>query len=146
MTRGTPPKLTRVRDVDGTRRQAEFTRLAADGQRRGPDLPEGIAWPEQTVALYEALRRDPVSQALTDADWQHVIDTCSLHRHMWDGDASLAVRVSAEVRLRLAQLGVTPEARLRLRMLIAEPDDNTTQQTPRVTAERKARLSALANG
>lgn len=146
MTRGNLPKLGRVRDADNVRRHAEFTTLTDDGRRRGPDLPEGIDWPGQTRALYEALRCDPVAQALTPADWCHVVDTMSLHRLMWADEPANAMKVAAEVRLRLAQLGVTPESRLRLRMLIAEPADENTQPTPRVDAQRKAHLTRIANG
>lgn len=142
MTSGNLPKLNRVRDVDGTRRQAEFTKLSDDGQVRGPELPEGIEWPEQTRAIYEALRRDPVAQVLTPADWCHVHDTMILHRELWLDQPSNALKVAGEVRLRLAQLGVTPESRLRLRMLITQPKDETPPS--RMTPERKARLMRLA--
>jgi hypothetical protein len=144
--RGTLPKQVRVRDADGVRRQAEFTHLTDDGQVRGPELPADIAWPSQTCALYEALRRDPVAQVLTPADWCHVHDTMVLHRELWLDQPSNALKVAGEVRLRLAQLGVTPEARLRLRMLISEPNETEHKQTPRVDAQRKAHLTALANG
>lgn len=139
MTRGNLPKMTRVRDRDGLRRQAEFTKLVPDDVVRGPQLPERIEWPEQTRALYEALRTDPVAQMFTPADWAHVIDTMSLHRLMWVDEPANAIKVAAEVRLRLAQLGVTPESRMRLRMLIDDPANDETQ-APRVDAARKARL------
>jgi hypothetical protein len=139
--RGVLPKLHPVRAADGAKRRAEFTHLIADDVVRGPDLPPGIDWPEQTRALYEALRRDAVAQALTDADWMHVIDTMSLHRLLWVNEPSNAIKVAAEVRLRLAQLGITPESRLRLRMLITDPNELAEQSRPHgMTAERKARL------
>jgi hypothetical protein len=139
--RGAVPKLHPLRDADGARRRAEFTQLTPDDIVRGPDLPPGIDWPEQTQALYEALRRDPIAQALTDADWHHVIDTMSLHRLLWTDEPSNAIKVASEVRLRLAQLGITPESRLRLRMLIASPDERAEQLRPHgMTPERKARL------
>jgi hypothetical protein len=139
--RGTLPKLHPVRDADGAKRRAEFTHLTPDDQVRGPNLPGSIDWPEQTVALYEALRRDPVAQVLTDADWHHVIDTMSLHRLLWTDEPSNAIKVAAEVRLRLSQLGITPESRLRLRMLIAAPESHSEQLRPQgMTPERKARL------
>lgn len=145
MSRGSLPKVARIRDADGNRRQAEFTKLTNDGQLRGPELPDGIEWPEQTRALYDAIRRDAIAQALTEPDWQHVLDTMSLHRQLWLNEPSNAIKVAAEVRLRLAQLGVTPESRLRLRMLITEPDASTSpnEETLRAQRERKQRLIAL---
>lgn len=124
--KGVTPKLHPIRDRDGVKRQAQFTHLAFDDQVRGPELPDGYEWPTQTRALYEALRRDPVAQVLTPADWCHVHDTMSLHRLLWLDEPSNALKVAAEVRLRLGQLGITPESRLRLRMLITE----STSETP----------------
>lgn len=147
--KGPLPKLHPIRDIDGVKRRAEFTRLVADDQVRGPDLPTDIAWPEPTVALYESLRRDPVAQALTDTDWHHVIDTMNLHRLMWANEPSNSIKVAAEVRLRLAQLGITPEARLRLRLLIADSASTDADRTGSahrgMTAERKRRLLAAVN-
>lgn len=144
--RGALPKLHPIRDRDGVKRRAEFTSLVPDDQVRGPNLPTSITWPDETVALYESLRRDPVAQALTDTDWRHVIDTMSLHRLLWSGEPSNAIKVAAEVRLRLAQLGITPEARLRLRMLISTDTttaiDRRTDASPGMTDERKRRLLA----
>ena len=147
MSRGAVPKVSRIRDADGQRRQAEFTKLVQDGEQRGPELPEGIEWPEQTQALYDAIRGDAIAQTLTEPDWQHVIDTMSLHRLLWADEASNAIKVAAEVRLRLAQLGVTPESRLRLRMLIAEPTETAAPDADRLRTqrERKARLRALVD-
>jgi hypothetical protein len=145
---GVVPKLHPIRDRDGTRRQAEFTRLSPDDEIRGPELPASIEWPEQTVAMYESLRRDPIAQALTDADWHHVIDTMSLHRLLWSGEPSNQIKVAAEVRLRLGQLGITPEARLRLRMMIAPPGSDTPMlddlraKQRGMYPERKRRLMA----
>ena len=142
VARGTPPKLNRVRDADGARRQAEFTRLTPDDVVRGPELPERIEWPDETRTLYESLRCDPVAQMFTPADWSHIVDTMALHRLMWTDEPSNAVKVAGEVRLRLAQLGVTPESRMRLRMLIDTPNTDEKPK-PRVDADRKARLVHL---
>jgi hypothetical protein len=150
--RGAVPKPTRVRDADNHRRIAEFTVLSADGEIRGPDLPESIEWPNQTRALYEALRIDPVSQVLTPADWQHVIDTMALHRLMWVGEPSNAIKVAAEVRLRLNQLGVTPESRLRLRLMVAPSADEAPTSTleelrrrQREQEQRRRRLTRMVD-
>lgn len=151
--KGVVPKLHPIRDRDGLKRQATFTHLAADGHVRGPDLPTSIEWPAQTAALYESIRRDAIAQALTDADWHHVIDTMSLHRLMWCGEPSNAVKVAAEVRLRLGQLGITPEARLRLRMMITDTDSATPKldalrarhSRDGMTADRKQRILAAVD-
>lgn len=142
--RGAIPKTSRVRDADNVRRQVEFTTLRADGEVRGPELPDGVDWPEQTQAMYDAIRRDAIAQALTAADWLHVIDTMSLHRLLWTDEPGNALKVAAEVRLRLAQLGVTPESRLRLRMLIApEADEKPESKLEGLRRREQARRRRL---
>jgi hypothetical protein len=120
MSRGAVPKVNRVRDADGRRRQQEFRTIAADGEAHGPDLPDGD-WPEQTRHLYETLRRDAIGTQLTPAEWLHVIDTMRLHSMLWSDEPSNAIKVAAEVRLRLQSLGITPEARMKLRLMVDEP-------------------------
>ena len=143
--RGPAPKAKLSRANDENRRAAEFRTLVPDDVVRGPELPDGvIQWPPQTVALYEALRRDPGGQTLTDADWLHVVDTMLLHADLWSGNP----RVAGEIRLRLGQLGITPEARMRLRLLIdtgdREPEGNLARlqriQREKEQTARKRRI------
>jgi hypothetical protein len=123
--RGPAPKPTRIRPTDDKRRQSEFTALTTDGEVRGPDLP-GDGWPEETLAMYDTLRRSPMAQTWLDADWRYLIDTMVLHAAYWQGEPKLA----GEIRLRLGQFGVTPEARLRLRLLVDEapPPESTLER------------------
>ena len=93
--------------------------VAEDGQTRGPDLPDGFNWPEQTQKWWETWRNSPQSQALTDTDWDFLLDTALLHAELWAGNGSVA----AELRLRVAKFGATPEDRMRLRMQITEPGE-----------------------
>lgn len=137
MSRGVVPKVERVRDADGKRRQAEFRYLAADGHAHGPELPAGD-WPEATVRLYETLRRDPIGTELTAAEWLHVIDTMRLHSMLWSDEPSNAIKVAAEVRLRLQSLGITPEARMKLRMMI-EPAESSMSKLDELRARQAAR-------
>jgi hypothetical protein len=101
-----------------------MTQLVDDGALRGCELPEGVDWPQQTLEMWEQLRRSPMAATWLPADWSHLIDTALLHARLWQGDT----RIASEVRLRLAQFGVTPEARLRLRQLVT--DNSPTSSTP----------------
>jgi hypothetical protein len=55
---------------------------------------------------------------MTDTDWDFLLDTALLHARYWEGDE----KVAAELRLRVAKFGATPEDRARLRMSVGEPD------------------------
>ena len=92
--------------------------LAAARERRGPDLPAGYDWPAQTRIWYDNWRSSPQAQTLTETDWDFLLDTALLHAELWAGNGSVA----AELRLRVAKFGATPEDRLRLRLQIAEPE------------------------
>lgn len=145
MSRGAVPKVNRVRDADGKRRMQEFRTIAADGQVHGPDLPLGD-WPEATVRLYESLRRDPIGTTLTDPEWLHVLDTMRLHSLLWSDEPSNAIKVAAEVRLRLQSLGITPEARMKLRLLVDDnpaPPSRLEQMKDESAARRRRLLKAV---
>ena len=137
--RGPAPKAERSRPNDTARRQAEFTKVADDGQVRGPDLPD-FAWHDRTVAWYETWRRSPMAQTFIDADWDFLIDTAMLHTEMWNGSPGLA----AEIRLRVGKLAGTPEDRLRLRMQVDTEVKEATAPRP-MNNDRRARLVSIVN-
>lgn len=112
--RGFAPKLKHANDATTRRVIESMTQLPDDGLLRGHDLPIDRVWPQPTLDLWDQLRRSPMAAQWLPADWSHLQDTALLHSMFWEGDARLA----PEIRLRLAQFGVTPEARLRLRLLI----------------------------
>ena len=94
------------------------TVVTPDEELRGPDLPEGVAWHERTRAWWETWRRSAQAQAMTDTDWSFLLDTALMHDAMWSrGQWTLA----AEVRLRVAKFGATPEDRARLRIQVEQP-------------------------
>ena len=138
--RGPAPKAERSRPNDTARRKAEFTKVADDGQVRGPELPD-YAWHERTVAWYETWRRSPMAATFIDADWDFLIDTAMLHTEMWNGSPGLA----AEIRLRVGKLAGTPEDRLRLRLEV-ETEVKQVAQVTTMSDDRKQRLVAIVNG
>ena len=112
--RGFAPQLKHSRESHTKSVIESMTQLTDDGVVRGHDLPDDREWPLATRELWEQLRRSPMAATWLPADWSHLQDTALLHALFWEGDSRLA----GEIRLRLATFGVTPEARLRLRLLI----------------------------
>ncbi|MET8744533.1 hypothetical protein [Streptomyces sp. NPDC004728] len=109
------------------------TVIVPDGELRGPELPEGVlgvntktreltGWHPMTLLWWKTWRESAQAQTFTDTDWAFLIDTALMHHSMWDkGQWTLA----AEVRLRAAKFGATPEDRARLKLR------STTPQAPR---------------
>ena len=84
-----------------------------------PDLPEDIDWHPRTRQWWADWAASPQAETLTRIDWSFLLDTALMHHAMWSkGQWTLA----AEVRLRVAKYGATPEDRSRLRMVFADAD------------------------
>lgn len=113
------------------------TVVAADGQLRGPDLPDEHDWPVRTKAWWHTWRTSPQSQTMTDTDWDFLLDTALLHAELWSGNGAVA----SELRLRVAKFGATPEDRARLRIQVS--DDKPASATKQPGASRYAHLRVV---
>lgn len=114
--RGPAPKESHSRARDTRRRvDGQTVTIAPDDETRGPELPDTHEWPAPTLTWWETWRRSPQAQTFTDTDWSFLVDTAVLHAEFWLGDRSVA----AELRLRAAKFGATPEDRARLRISFA---------------------------
>lgn len=118
------PSERRRRNADGQPVKV----VQADGQAHGPALPETFEWPAATLAWWETWRTSAQAKTFTDTDWSFLLDTAVLHAEFWLGNRSLA----AELRLRAAKFGATPEDRARLKLEVGDPKP----------AERPKRLQA----
>lgn len=119
--------------------------VESDGKTHGPDLPESIDWPDVTLEWWETWRTCAQASTYTDTDWSFLLDTAVLHAAFWDGNHSAA----AELRLRVAKFGATPEDRARLKISIGEPKAKTPRaprtKTKAETARRGRLLQAVAD-
>jgi hypothetical protein len=120
--RGPAPKTSRARDRDTAVRDS----VKSDGKLGGFALPEdaldpGEDWHPMTVRWWEAWRASPQGvRMVTEVDWYFLLDTALMHHTMW---AKGKWEFAAEVRLRAAKFGATPEDRLRLKLEIELPED-----------------------
>lgn len=121
-----------------------LTVVESDGESRGPDLPDGFDWPDVTREWWETWRRSPQAKTFTDTDWSFLVDTAVMHAEFWLGNRALA----AELRLRVAKFGATPEDRMRLKIAVGEPGAATKPklQTKAATNRRERLLKAVGDG
>lgn len=124
--------------------ESELTIVASDGKTHGPELPDGIDWPDATRDWWTTWRKCAQASTFTDTDWSFLLDTAILHMEFWDGDRSVA----GELRLRAAKFGATPEDRARLKIAVGEPQERSAPRTRDKSGnDRRGRiLSAVANG
>ncbi|MFJ6237923.1 hypothetical protein ACIQH0_28035 [Streptomyces griseus] len=105
------------------------TVIVPDDELRGPELPEGVLgvntktgelteWHPMTRTWWDTWRKSAQAQTFTATDWAFLVDTALMHHAMWEkGQWTLA----AEVRLRAAKFGATPEDRARLKLKVDDP-------------------------
>lgn len=124
----------------------ELTIVAADGETHGPDLPDSYDWPAETRAWWGTWRTSAQASAFTETDWSFLLDTAVLHAEFWGGDRSLA----AELRLRAAKFGATPEDRARLKIEVGQPGARPSApkglQPAKASARRERLLKAVGDG
>lgn len=84
--------------------------------KNGDEYP----WHPRTLDWWETWAQSELSNDFTASDWSFLIDTALMHHAMWSkGQWTLA----AEVRLRVAKYGATPEDRARLRITFEGADE-----------------------
>lgn len=112
--RGAPPKPAhrRARKNKDTV-EMRVVEVTPSGQPELPDHSEG--WHPQTLRWWEMWGESPLAAEFTANDWNELSDTAVIHSAFWNG----AISAGAELRLRVAKFGATPEDRARLRITFA---------------------------
>lgn len=112
-----------------------------------PELPDDYDWHPQTRRWWTIWQQSPMASIMGPTDWAFMIDTALMHDAMW---SKKQWTLAAEVRLRVAKFGATPEDRLRLRIQWADADDkdakrNQTVSIPDRVNSRYAGLRVVQN-
>lgn len=98
-----------------------------------PELPDDIEWHPRTRDWWSMWAQSPQADTFTASDWSFLLDTALMHHAMWSkGQWTLA----AEVRLRVAKFGATPEDRARLRMVFADADEKDEKRAAKKQSSR----------
>jgi hypothetical protein len=151
--RGPAPAESHTR----SRNDKQTTQLVSDGKKRGPNLPQLrlngklVPWHPQTKKWWASWRTSPQAlRMMTAPDWEYLLVTARVHHEFW---SSGRWELAAELRLREAKFGATPEDRSRLRVEIgtglpnATPGSTVAASAGNVTsidADRRKRVSSAA--
>lgn len=111
-------------------RQPELPEFDIDVTVDGVISSQQFSWPERTREWWQMWADSPLAADFTSTDWSELMDTALLHAEYWRGKFSLA----AELRLRTAKFGATPEDRARLRITFAQADEADAKPTTRRSA------------
>lgn len=101
----------------------QMNSISADGRARGPllkdeMLPDNDCWHPRTRAWWDTWRKSAQAATFTATDWDFLLDTALMHHTMW---SKARWEFAAELRLRAAKFGATPEDRMRLRLQVEAP-------------------------
>lgn len=99
----------------------------------------GEPWHSRTLAWWDTWRKSPQAQSFVATDWDFLIDTALMHHTMWSKGRW---EFAAELRLRAAKFGATPEDRARLKIEVSPAPSGPSERraTPRATTNRRERL------
>ncbi|HTF53581.1 MAG TPA: hypothetical protein VK735_39565 [Pseudonocardia sp.] len=111
----TPLRLIQAEAVQQPELPTFDVQVSEDGEIQHAEF----RWPERTLAWWRMWGNSPLSADFTDSDWDFLLDTAMLHAKFWNGD----MKVAAELRLRVAKFGATPEDRARLRIVFVSADE-----------------------
>lgn len=123
------PAQRRRRNVDPA-----VTAVEGDNRVRGPRLPDDVLdepWHPRTKAWWDTWRRSPMAKSFTGTDWDFLLDTALMHHTMWSRQRW---EFAAELRLRSAKFGATPEDRMRLKIEVVSPTPKAAAAAPVATA------------
>lgn len=101
-----------------------------------PPLPGNtIPWPDATVEWWRQWGESARGEQFTFSDWAFLLDTALAHADLW---GNLNLDRLAELRLRVAKFGATPEDRARLRITFADADEKDAKRpAPKQTPAAK---------
>lgn len=118
--------------------RGDWTELEIGAVSRLGGLPDGD-WSDEAVEAWAAWRADPVSSVYSAADVAFALDTIRLYNQ------GMSASMAKEVRMRMTDLGLTPEGKrkLRYRVVDVEGDARLPAARRRRSSGRRTRLSVV---
>lgn len=146
--RGPAPKDPRRR-ARGNKDPIPTTHIAAEplAPMALPDdlLRDGDVWHPATLRWWARWCTSPLAANLPAVDWAELEACAVMHNEFM---RKRTFTVAAELRLRMAKFGATPEDRARLRIQIADADDKDDKRAAKSNSsrERYGQLRAVSGG
>lgn len=140
--RGVPPKdpsqrarrnkdVVQLRIVEvQTAPKPDLPEFDVEEKRDGEQVMVAFTWPTATRGWWAMLDFHPLKGEFTEMDWSYLLDTALIHASFWKGSLDRA----AELRLREAKYGFTPEDRARLRIQFAQATSAEVESATKVRA------------
>lgn len=104
-----------------------------------PTLPSRYKGNYEVRRFWRVWSKSPQAELFSSTDWQFLLETLPLVEAYWAGD----LKQAAEIRLRVAKFGATPEDRARLRMQFAEADEKDAKRGKPEQGNARERYGSL---
>lgn len=99
-----------------------------------------FVWPAATKRWWAMWAESPLAADFTANDWSELLDTALVHARHWSGD----LKAAAELRIRAAKFGATPEDRARLKIVFAQADEaDEKRRSSKSGADRRGPYGGL---
>lgn len=85
----------------------------------GEKHKQKFRWHPMTRKWWKMWGESPLAESFTANDWDELLQAAMLHSRYWRGDTKAA----AELRIRVAKFGATPEDRSRLRIALTTAEE-----------------------
>lgn len=85
----------------------------------GEKRKQKFRWHPMTKKWWKMWGDSPLASSFTANDWDELLQSAILHSRYWRGDTKAA----AELRIRVAKFGATPEDRTRLRISLTTAEE-----------------------
>ena len=105
-----------------------------------PELPADCEWSDRAVEAWGMWRDDPASSVYSTADVSFALDTIRLYNE------GMTASMAKEVRMRMTDLGLTPEGKRKLRYRLSESGgvvDHVPSGRRSRSSGRRSRLSVV---
>ena len=100
-----------------------------------------VKYPQETRTWWNHWVNSPLNSGFTHHDWDYLLVTAAVHARVVLG---IDTKGAAELRLREAKYGATPEDRAKLRIVTVNADN--AEEESRIAAERNAKIPIVGEG
>lgn len=138
---GIGPAPAEKRRHNGQLARGDWVTLESSAPTALPPLPDDTEWSDRAVDAWGRWCDDPATSVYTSADVAFALDTIRLYNE------GMSASMAKEVRMRMTDLGLTPEGKRKLRYRVSQDADDVSGNKPvarqRRSHGRRSRLSVV---